>query len=134
MTIRYKRPDKKNAHSLIQAAQKTMRFTLSLKVTEESGPTIVTNIYESFRKLGDAILVSKGVESTDHIAPIKELLKLQVTTSRPISLIDNLRKLRHNVNYYGYTPRLIEVEDVISLAKSCFQPLLEAVLKEINSK
>ncbi len=134
MTIRYKRPDKKNAQSLIQAAQKTMKFTLSLKVTEESGPTIVTNIYESFRKLGDALLVSKGVESTDHIAPIKELLKLQVTTSRPISLIDNLRKLRHNVNYYGYTPRLIEVEDVISLAKSCFQPLLEAVLKEINSK
>ncbi|MBI3026709.1 hypothetical protein HYY70_01215 [Candidatus Woesearchaeota archaeon] len=132
MTIRYKRPDKKNALSIIGAAKKDMKFTLSLTPTEESGATIVRNIYECFRRLGDALLVARGIESKDHILPINELLKLRVLTDRPIRLVDNLRRLRHNINYYGYSPKLIEVEDTISLAKSCFEPLLDAVLKEID--
>ena len=132
MTIRHKVPDKKNALSIIEASKKDMDFTLTLKLSEKSGPTIVRNIYECFRMLGDALLVANGIKSQDHIAPINELLKLKVKTSRPIYLIDNLRKLRHNINYYGYSPKLVEVEDVISLAQSCFEPLLEAALKEID--
>ena len=132
MTIRYKRPDKKNALSIINAAKKDMKYTLSINPTEEAGSTIIRNIYESFRMLGDALLVDKGFESTDHVAPIKELLKLRVSTSRPINIIDNLRKLRHNINYYGYSPRLAEVEDAISIAKSCFNPLLDTVLNEFK--
>jgi len=110
-----------------------MRFTLSLKPTEESGSTIVRNIYECFRMLGGALLVIKGIEAEDHIAPIQELLKLQVPTERPIRLIDNLRKLRHQINYRGYRPSLAEVDDAISLAKNCFQPLLKEVQKRIKS-
>ena len=132
MTIRYKRPDKKNALSILNAAKKDMQFTLSLNVTEQSCPTIIRNIYECFRMLGDSLLVAKGIESKDHIEPIKELLNLKVNTPRPIYLIDNLRKLRHNINYYGYSPKLIEAEDTISLAKSCFEPLLKEAIKEIN--
>ena len=132
MTIRYKRPDKKNALSIADAAKRDMEFTLSIKPTEESGTTIIRNIYECFRMLGDALLAAKGIESKDHIVPIKELLKLKVSTSRPINLIDNLRKLRHNINYYGYKPRLVEIEDAISIAKSCFYPLLESVLSQLK--
>ena len=132
MTIRYKVPDKKNALSIIESSKRDMDFTLTLKLTEEAGATIVRNIYECFRMLGDALLVAKGIKSQDHIEPIKELLKLRVNTSRPIYLIDNLRKLRHSINYYGYSPKIIEVEDAISLAKSCFEPLLEAAKKEIE--
>ena len=132
MTIRYKVPDKKNALSIIEASKKDMSFTLSLKPAEESGATIVRNIYECFRMLGDALLVAKGITSQDHITSIQELFKLKVNTSRPIYLIDNLRKLRHNINYYGYSPKLVEVEDIISLAKSCFEPLLEVVRKDIT--
>ena len=134
MTINYKVPDRKNALSIIEASRKDMSFTLSLKLTGDAGATIVRNIYECFRMLGDALLVAKGIKSQDHIVPIQELLKLKVNTSRPIYLIDNLRKLRHNINYYGYSPKLIEVEDIISLAKSCFEPLLEAVLKEVEKE
>ena len=132
MNARYKVPDKKNALSIIEASKRDINFTLTLKQTEESGATIVRNIYECFRMLGDALLVAKGIKSQDHIEPIKELLKLEVKTSRPIYLIDNLRKLRHNINYYGYSPKLIEVEDSVSIAKNCFEPLLEAVKKEIG--
>ena len=132
MNVRYKRPDKKNALSIVSAAKRDMEFTLSLKPTEEAGSTIIRNIYESFRMLGDALLVSKGIKSEDHIMPIKELLTLKVSTSRPINLIENLRQLRHNINYYGYSPKLVEVEDVVSIAKACFKPLLNAAIEEIN--
>ncbi len=134
MTIRYKRPDSKNALSIVNAAKREMKFTLSLDLNEESGTTIVRNIYECFRMLGDALLVAKGIESKDHITPINELLNLKVSTFRPINIISNLRKLRHNINYYGYSPKLIEVEDAVSIAKSCFNPLLNAVLDQLNSK
>ena len=132
MSVRYKRPDKKNALSIVNAAKKDMEFTLSLEITEEAGATIIRNIYESFRMLGDALLVAKGIKSTDHIMPIKELLKLKVSTSRPINLIEGLRQLRHNINYYGYSPKLADIEDVVSIAKSCFKPLLEAVTDNIT--
>lgn len=131
--VRYRRPDKKNALSIAKAAQRDIKFTLTLRPTEDAGSTIVRNIYESFRMLGDALLVAKGVESEDHVMPIKELLKLKVETKRPISLIDNLRRLRHNINYYGYEPKLAEVKDAISIAEGCFKTLLKAVIKKINT-
>jgi len=130
--MRYKRPDKKNALSIIEAAKRDMDFTLSIEVTEESSPTIIRNIYECFRMLGDALLIAQGIESEDHITPIKELLKVKVVTTRPIQLIDNLRRLRHNINYYGYKPKLIEAKDVISIAESTFKPLLNAILEKIK--
>lgn len=127
--MRYKRPDTKNALSIIDAAEREMTFTLSLKPTDESASTIVRNIYENFRMLGDAILLSKGIESEDHLAPIHELITLKIETERPLNIIDNLRRLRHNINYYGYRPNLSEVQDVISIAKTLFQPILKEIKK-----
>ncbi len=132
--MRYKRPDKKNALSILNAARKEMEFTLSLKRNEEAGSTIVRNIYECFRMMGDALLIAKGIESEDHVMPIRELMKVQADTKRPISLIDSLRRIRHNINYYGYRPTLLEVNDAVSIAESCFNPLFAAVLEKVNKK
>jgi len=130
--IGYKKPDKKNALSIAEATRRDMDFTLSIKPTDESGSTIIRNIYECFRMLGDALLVAQGIKSEDHIMPIKELLKIKAPTKRPISLIENLRRLRHNINYYGYKPTILEVEDTISIAKCCFEPLFNEVIKKIK--
>lgn len=130
--MRYKRPDHKNALSLIEAAKKEIDYTLKLEVTEEAGSTIVRNIYESFRMLGDALLIARGLEAEDHIAPIRELLALKIDTSRPINLLDNLRRFRHNVNYYGYQPKLPEILDTIDMARCCFGPLYQKVKEIIN--
>ena len=130
--MRYKRPDKKNAMSILEASQRDMEYTDSLEVSENSGPTIVRNIYECFRMLGDSVLVAEGIESEDHITPIKELMKLKLNTDRPINLIDNLRRLRHNINYYGYKPALEEVKEAKAIAKSLFEPIRNEVLKKIK--
>ncbi|MBI4152760.1 hypothetical protein HY495_03555 [Candidatus Woesearchaeota archaeon] len=134
MTTRYKRPDPKNALSIILAADREMHFTLTLKLTTNAASTIIRNVYECFRMLGDALLVARGIESMDHQLPIQELIRLKVDTSRPIFLLDNLRRLRHQINYYGYSPSLPEAVDAVSFAKSCFKPLNDAVLTEIGRK
>ncbi len=129
--MRYKRPDHKNALSILESAKKTMDFTLTLKINESSAITITRNIYECFRMLGDALLVSKGISSEDHLLPIKEVSAVNINSLRPIASVENLRILRHNINYYGYNPPLPEVEDAISLAKACFYKAYEEIKKRL---
>ena len=129
MSNRIKHSDKKNALSIVNAAEREMKFTLSQPVTEESAFSIIRNIYESFRMLGDAKLVSRGIVSKEHTEQIRELEKIPVATLRPIKLIDILRKLRHNINYYGYIPTKAEAEDAVSVAKGCFYQLLKEIKK-----
>ena len=129
MSNRIKHSDKKNALSIVNAAEREMKFTLSQPVTEESAFSIIRNIYESFRMLGDAKLVSRGIVSKEHTEQIRELEKIPVATLRPIKLIDTLRKLRHNINYYGYIPTKAEAEDAVSVAKGCFYQLLKEIKK-----
>ena len=129
--MRYKRPDLKNALSIIESAKNTMDFTLTLEVNEQSAITISRNIYECFRMLGDALLVEKGIHSEDHLLPIREISTLNIKSNRPISAVENLRILRHNINYYGYNPNLLEVHDTISLAKECFYKAYEEIKLKI---
>ena len=133
MTLRIKRPDRKDALSILNAAKMQMDFTLSMKVSEEAGFTIIRNIYECFRMLGDSLLVKQGIESQDHLEPIRALLEIQIKTERPVNIIESLRLMRHNINYYGYMPTIQEVEDAISFAKCCFYVLFEEVKKKIES-
>lgn len=132
MTIRYKRPDSKNAISIVQAAKEEIDYTFTLEITEKSSSTIIRNIYESFRMLGDALLTHQGKITQDHVECIKELMKLNLRTERPIGALDNLRTLRHNINYYGYRPNIKEVEDALNLTKALFGPIYKTVLKEVS--
>ncbi len=131
MNERIKHPDKKNATSIINAAERELDYTLKLSINEDSAFNIIRNVYECFRMIGDARLISKGIVSQDHITQIKELEKIQVKTNRPIKLIDTLRKIRHNINYYGYIPSKIDAEDAISIANACFYPLLKVIKEEL---
>ena len=107
-----KLPDKERAKSLIQNSIKDLKYTLTLNISEESANTIVRNIYESFRMLGEAILLKKGI--------------------RPIQAIDNLRKIRHGINYYGYIPKKEEADDAILLAKEIFKEVLDKAKNRVS--
>ena len=132
MIQRQKHPDKNNAASILDASSKQMKYTLTLESNDNSAFNIIRNIYECFRMLGDALLVSQGRLSEDHVEQVRGLENLRIQTERPIKLVDNLRRMRHNINYYGYSPKKIEADDAISFAKTCFEPLLNVVKKEIE--
>ena len=124
--------DNKKAQSLLEAAKNDLDFALSLELTKEASSTIIRNIYESFRMLGSALLILKGINANDHVLPINELTNLNLDTKRPLALIDSLRKLRHNINYNGYKANLEEAKDVIDLAEKCFPLIYEEVKNRIN--
>lgn len=124
--------DYKKAESIAAAAERDMGFTLKIVPSGESGATIIRNIYECFRMLGDALLVSRGLRSEDHTSQIRELVRLGIKTSRPVVVIENLKFLRHSINYRGYSPTLAEIEDSIDMAKKLFRPLLIEVKKKIR--
>lgn len=132
MTPRYKMPDNKNALSIALAAKDEINFALSMEVNEKSASTIIRNIYESFRMLGDSLLIKRGMIIQDHAECIKELTKLNVKADKPLGALDNLRTLRHNINYYGYRPKVEEVKDAISIARALFEPIYKVVLKEVS--
>ena len=129
---RKKIPDIKKAESLVNSSLEDMKYTMTLKINNKSSNTIIRNVYECFRMLGEALLAKKGIESRDHIMPINELISFKINTIRPLNILDNLRKLRRNVNYYGYKSTSEDAKQAIEFAKSCFYPLLEAIKKELN--
>ena len=58
---------------------------------------------------------------------MKTLERLNVKLDRPLQLVDNLRRMRHNINYYGFSPKKVDSDDAVSFAKSCFFKLAKAV-------
>ena len=131
--MRDKTPDQKQALSLIVSAKKDLEFTLTLKASEESANTIIRNIYECFRMLGEALLVIKGIYAADHVMMINEIINLEIDTLRPLNLLENLRRLRHNINYYAYRANKEEAENIVNLANKNFKKVFEKV-KEILEK
>ena len=128
-----KLPDKERAKSLIQNSIKDIKYTLTLNISEESANTIVRNIYESFRMLGEAILLKKGIRPIDHINSINEILKLELKTLKSLNILENLRKLRHNINYYGYKANIYDAKESVSFAKNCFNELLKKINEIIEN-
>ena len=120
-------PDKEKAKSLTASAKKDYEYTLTLEINDNSANTIIRNIYESFRMLGEAILTIKGIEFTDHIECIKELINLDIKIKRPAQILDYLRKTRHRINYYGYIAKKDEAEEIISMAKDLFLEFYEEI-------
>ena len=128
--MRVRKPDRKNAQSLIAASERRMRYTRSLALDEASAATIAGNVYECFRMLGDALLISRGTEHTDHGSSIDALIHLNIRTVRSPRVLVDLKTLRHAINYYGYEPSIEQVEDVLSIADSFFEPIAERVERE----
>jgi len=131
--MRTKRIDNKDALSLLEEANNQMIFTIKMPISVESSFNIVRNVYECFRMLGDALLISKGLESTDHIEPIKAIIEIKdINTKRSLNVLDNMRIMRHNINYNGYSPTIKETEDVIDFAKLCFNETYLYLKKKVE--
>lgn len=130
--MRQKTPDIEKARSLMKSAKKDYDYTLTLKISDDSANTIIRNIYESFRMLGEAILTIKGVGFTDHVECINELINLGVKTERPVQILDYLRKTRHRINYYGYITKKEEAEEIVSIGKSFFIRFYDEVWRRVR--
>lgn len=134
--IRKRFPDKPKARSMIAAAELDMEFIDSLPITTKASQSIVRSIYENFRILGDALLTAKGFETsgTDHHTQMMEaLIKLDIKTTRPLLLLNDLKRIRHQINYNGYVPTENEVKYVLEIKETFWKPILAEVKRQIES-
>lgn len=60
-------------------------------------------------------------------------LERTVSTTQLLGILDNLRKLRHDINYRGYRLAHEEIEDARDIAKKLFGPLYNEVLKQLKA-
>ena len=128
-------PDKAKARSMTEAAIRGINFIETLQVTEQNSPSVIREIYESFRMLGDAVLTAKGLETRGadhHTHMIDELLKLKVETAKPLNLLHELRKARHKINYEGHLPTKAELDYLLGIKKALWAPVLAEVKKLIE--
>ncbi len=132
--IRLKIPDLKKAFSLIEMAKIDLDFSLTFPIKDDSTNTIVRNIYESFRMLGEALLTAEGIQSEDHALPVKTVVSLDVRTERPLMILETLRSMRRNINYYGYHATVEEAEYAKDFAKKCFNSVYQKVFEIIKNK
>jgi len=95
---------------------------------------VIRNVYECFRMLGEAILFSKGIKSSDHILPINELISFAEKHGKNLKILDSLRRLRHNINYYAYSSTESEANEAIKIAKDNFNFLADKLLEELRKK
>ncbi len=135
--IRKRVPDKAKARSMIQAAESEIHFLKTITPSKESASTIIRGIYESFRMLGDALLIMRGKEAVGidhHTEMIQELFTLQVQTKRPIQALSHIKNLRNRINYLGYLPSEEEARDALSLVEACFEPIVKEIKGQVEVK
>jgi len=125
-------PDKGQARSIIEAATAEMRTTLSLEQTLEMAPLLLRSVYECFRSIGNALLMNEGIREMDHVPQIERVIKLPAQTPRPLLLLDNLRRLRHDINYRGHKPTQAELDEFMDFAHKCWKPVLEEAKKTVG--
>lgn len=130
--MRIKAPDKKSALSLLTASENQMEYTLTIQSTDSSAFTIIRNIYECFQMIGKSVLLAEGKVSEDHVESLNAIESLNMSLSRPLKIIDNLRQARHGINYYGYVPSKQEADDAVVFAKDVFYEILKAAKEKIK--
>lgn len=57
---------------------------------------------------------------------------MKVDTRRPLGAIDNLRRIRHRINYTGYRATIAQAEDAVELANACFFAIKNNIEESIS--
>ncbi len=120
------------ARDLVQQARRDIAAAQQIPVNDTTAATIVRNVYEAFRMLGEARLSLAGIKSTDHGTQLTELERLKIETARPLAYIENVKRVRHRINYDGYAAQVAEADDALDFAEKAFDACATAVEKEID--
>ena len=89
------------AKALIKSSEKSLKNIRRTKIDELNAESVVSDIYDVIRELIEARLVFEGYKSYSHEATILFLKKFKEFDEYEIDFLDNLRKIRNSIKYYG---------------------------------
>lgn len=98
--VKKKGKDEARARSLSEEAEKRKKFVERISLSDEDANYIIENIYDVIRQLIEAKLSLEGYKSYSHEATVSYLKKLDFSDNQ-IRFLDELRKIRNGIKYYG---------------------------------
>ncbi len=122
-SVKKQAPDANTAKATARTAIERISFAKSIINTHKS-KFVLENAYESAREYLDAILYLKGYKSYSHEATIAFAHENGLTITEAKTL-DNLRKQRHGIKYYGEETTNEEAILAIQLAEKTIRKLSE---------
>ena len=116
--VKKRRKDSARAKSLIDEAEKRLKFYKAIPLKDDSANYIIENMYDVIRELIEAKLLLEGYKSYSHEAKVSYLKNLNFTISE-VKFLDDLRMIRNKTKYYGhrineeYAKRVLDFVDKI---------------------
>ena len=118
------------ANALIKSSEKSLKNIQRIKVDELNAESVVSELYDLIRELIEAKLSLEGYKSYSHEATIFFLKNFSFNDFE-INFLDNLRKVRNKIKYYGKeinTEEALKIIDFMNL----ILPKLRRLLKDVN--
>lgn len=128
--VRVQRKNAILALALIKSSEKSEKYVKRQKIDDGSAEHIIADIYDIIRELIEAKLALEGYKSYSHEATILFLKKFREFTESEIIFLDDLRKVRNGIKYYG---KESSIEDAVKTIKF-LNSILPKLKKLLNQK
>ncbi len=113
--------------SILEEADKRLRFFNAIQISEESANYIIENMYDVIRELIEAKMLLDGYKSYSHEATVSYLKKLGFSSSE-VEFMDESRDIRNQTKYYGHLANAEYAKKVSEFANKAY-PRLKALIK-----
>lgn len=117
------------AKALIKSSERGIIYVKRQKIDAESAEHIISDIYDIIRELIEAKLALEGYKSYSHEATILFLKKFSEFKETEIIFLDNLRKMRNGIKYYGKEAAVEDAEKTLNFLHSIL-PKLKNLIKD----
>jgi|SRR3972149_7447852 len=112
--VRIQEKNKILASALIKSAEKNIRFVGKLEINDENAEHIASDVYDIIREHIEAKLSLEGYKSYSHEATLHFLARFKEFTEPEIEFLDNLRRTRNGIKYYGKQLNSEEAKIILS--------------------
>jgi len=99
--VKRKRQDPEEAKALLKMTEKREAYINAIKNTRNFTSLIIEDYYEIIKELITAIMSSDGYKSYSHECLIIFMEKFYNLSKSHLVLIDQLRRIRNDINYRG---------------------------------
>ncbi len=123
--VKIKEKNNKLADALTNSSGKGESHAKKQELNEENAEFIVADVYDAIREIIEAKLALEGYKSYSHEATVPFLKKFKEFGELEVAFLDNLRKIRHGIKYYGK-------ESGIDEAKKSLE-FLDAILPKLKN-
>lgn len=131
--VKVKRKDSQEAQALLKMAEKREAYISSIQPREEFTSFIVEDYYEIIKELLTALLSADGYKSYSHECLITFLEKFYPFTKDQLTLIDQLRKIRNDINYRGVSVDYSYLERNEDIIRQIIKELKALIRQKLES-